>query len=844
MAKVLVKYNPYRLQTDIEINGRPIAKDNALYKYVKGKRLQEYIENFPAELKQTTNSVDFDIEFYGMEMDWDDFELSFTESKNKGILNDVNLKFTEGKSTENIIEKITDIFNDLREGPVEAFRDEKLKRAFDNVRNSVFPIDVIATMSSGKSTLINAMLAHKLMPSKNEACTATITEITDNDKDNFTAVVYNENGDVIDKVGDLTYEIMDRLNSNEEVHRIVVHGDIPFIDANTTALQLVDTPGPNNSQNQAHKQTTWSAINNDANNLILYVLNGTQLGTNDDAYLLDYVAEQIQKGGKIMRDRFLFVVNKMDDFDPETENISSVINKVKKYLNKHGIEDPQIFPCSAFVALNIRTHLKNVNPAALTMDDLMDLPNAAQSALTKMRPFRKYEDMHLEKYTVLAPLAKRELNAELTTAIENKDQKGEALIHSGIRSIEAAIIAYVKKYAVTKKIKDLVETFQEVMETNQVLANMKTRVATDKGELQKLIALKETIEAKMADGIEAQKFKDKIASFDPMPSVEKKTDELKDSIEDEVVSIFSRYDKVIESKSEAKRLVQQFMDLSSNSIAKLSTELESIINHELVDESERLLRAYQEKLTKFDDEANAGSLDFSIESLVKDSLQNLRESVNEWRSDTFAEEKAEEIGETTKETRTYYEKVGTETEEVIVGTEQVKVGTKRVLAGSHIETRTRRVKNPNKKWWSFWRDEYVDEDYSVNVDDYKDEDVYKTVNKYETVERDRFEERTETIEAYRADKDKIQADLVSKYRRKLDESIKQSLKFAEEQIGDMKKQFALSFDDLDELIKSKLQEIENVANNQSVKEKELEKSKQILEWIEKNKAELDGVLEV
>ncbi len=57
---------------------------------------------------------------------------------------------------------------------------------------------------------------------------------------------------------------------------------------------LVDTPGPNNSQNQAHKNTTYQAIRDDSNNLILYVLNGTQLKTKDDARLLRYAADQIK----------------------------------------------------------------------------------------------------------------------------------------------------------------------------------------------------------------------------------------------------------------------------------------------------------------------------------------------------------------------------------------------------------------------------------------------------------------------------------------------------------------------------------------------------------------------
>ena len=43
---------------------------------------------------------------------------------------------------------------------------------------------VMATMSSGKSTLINALLSKKLLPSSNEACTTTITKVINTNQDN------------------------------------------------------------------------------------------------------------------------------------------------------------------------------------------------------------------------------------------------------------------------------------------------------------------------------------------------------------------------------------------------------------------------------------------------------------------------------------------------------------------------------------------------------------------------------------------------------------------------------------------------------------------------------------
>ena len=164
---VYVKYNPYRMETEIKVNGKKIAEDSILYKVVRGKRLQEWIGKFPDMLVGELNTVDFEIEFYGMSLDWDDFEDAFAHAKQEGKIKNIKLQFSEGKSDDDINDKIVSVFNDLQEGPVDDFRNPKLIRAFANINNSVFPINVIATMSSGKSTLINALLGKKLMPSKN-----------------------------------------------------------------------------------------------------------------------------------------------------------------------------------------------------------------------------------------------------------------------------------------------------------------------------------------------------------------------------------------------------------------------------------------------------------------------------------------------------------------------------------------------------------------------------------------------------------------------------------------------------------------------------------------------------
>lgn len=82
------------------------------------------------------------------------FEFAFRQAQELGIIRNLSLKFIQGQSSDTIVDTITEIFEDLSTGPIEDFRDPKLQRAFKSIRTAVFPVNVVATMSSGKSTLI------------------------------------------------------------------------------------------------------------------------------------------------------------------------------------------------------------------------------------------------------------------------------------------------------------------------------------------------------------------------------------------------------------------------------------------------------------------------------------------------------------------------------------------------------------------------------------------------------------------------------------------------------------------------------------------------------------------
>ncbi len=846
MTQVYVKYNPYRLKTEIQVNGKDLTQDSGVYKLLKGKRLQEWVSSFPKMLVDEFHSVDFDVEFYGMPLDWDDFEEAMKTAKQSGMIQNLHLKFIEGRDSEDITNKIVSIFNDLKEGPVDAFRDPKLLRAFEDIRNAVFPINVIATMSSGKSTLINALLQQKLMPSKNEACTATITEILDTDEEKYSAVVFDTDGGRITSIDELTYEIMDQLNANEKVGRIEAEGNIPFLDSDSTALCLVDTPGPNNAQNQQHKNTTYSAVNSDSNNLILYVLNATQLGTNDDDNLLKYVAEQIQKGGKQARDRFLFVINKMDTFDPSSEKIEDTLKRVREYLAKHGIEEPQIYPCSASVALNLRTVLRDVDDVeSLTRAEERALPMAARETLPLIDKFNEYPSLHLEQYSTLSPSAQQELNFRLRQAESRKDTKEQALIHCGIYSIEAAITAYVKKYAKTKKVKDLVESFQEVLESSKIFIDLKARVASDEKAAQEIAHRAEVVRKKIENGEEAQKFKDQVDKLDPVPVIEKKTQSLKDGIDKKIVEIIDYYGTEITNRQEAERFVNQFEKNASNSVAQLSADMGEIVNREVIETSETLLKEYQDKLQEIDESSGKMELDFSTMDLVKGALSNMRERVTAQFTDQYTGKAIEEHEKKTTEEKTYLVKVGEKEVKRMSGTHQEKIGTKKVLVGTHQEEiGTEKVKNWDRKFFQFWKPKYIDVKKYKTVEDYKEEDVYQTVTDFETVKEDILEERTEKIEKYSIKVSDLYGALFYDFDTFLHEGINGYMEAVKAQVNELKEDFKEEFDKLDRDIKSKYEELTQTTKDQKKKEEELEHNKKVLEWIEVCQTEINEALDI
>lgn len=155
--------------------------------------------------------------------------------------------------------------------------------------NEIFPMVVMATMSSGKSTLINALLGQQILPSRNEACTAKMYSILDDDQTGKTKIfVTYKNGVTVVKDEDVVMEL-EKANSDNEVTDILIRGHVKGVLNTDKALLIVDTPGPNNSRDESHKQVMLDVLKKINGGLILYVLNATQFGMFPTIYRIDRI---------------------------------------------------------------------------------------------------------------------------------------------------------------------------------------------------------------------------------------------------------------------------------------------------------------------------------------------------------------------------------------------------------------------------------------------------------------------------------------------------------------------------------------------------------------------------
>ena len=299
-----------------------------------------------------------------------------------------------------------------------------------NIKNEeIFPVCVMATMSSGKSTFINAILGAEILPERNEACTARALAVIDNDSSSCPKAY------IVKKSGERGFAqiddrfVMEKINSDEEVSHVLVEMNIPAIENMVKPVVLIDTPGVNNSGDMRHAERTKKVLDEMSRGIIIYILNATQLATNDDALLLQMVSDHVKENPEL---NICFVLNKIDMLDEDKESVADTVAMARSYIGDYGFEKALIYPLSALSAKILRLKLNN---NSMTKTEQRHLAEAYREYKANEKNMLQYSGIYNQLNTKFQIGDNEVSEYELKRAIEN----------TGICGIENQIAQYIIK---------------------------------------------------------------------------------------------------------------------------------------------------------------------------------------------------------------------------------------------------------------------------------------------------------------------------------------------------------------------------------------------------------------
>ena len=458
MQQVIIKYNPYKMETEITIDGINVLGNpdySDISYFVENKLpLQTWIE--PISYKQwggilaalksddCTETLNFD--FYGRKIDYDDFVRS-CKSQNTVRKNQLKLNFSlhpvrsdieTSKKIEEIKDSLlskefADIIADYPDDSKEKAEYQKIEQRYNHAKNKEFRVVFAGLYSSGKSMIINTLIRHDILPVSDETCTAKVCRIVHdgNIGDTVTLECFDSNMNSV--IGLHTFNTdeaclnffsalvpLNTETSNVKIpdfESIEIHVNLAHLYPSKEmesefTLTIVDTPGTNSSTTRGisdniydnlDKQITIDAITNQNKDMVVICVDAQNYENESLGDLLREIQEVSEEDKGSFTDRFLFVVNKCDLLKYKSgENINRRKESFSKYLmdkKRWGIKETEAtveFVPKIFMTSAYIEYAIQKGAAKFKKDDLQDEEKRSMKKLYKdyAEEITEYENLN------------------------------------------------------------------------------------------------------------------------------------------------------------------------------------------------------------------------------------------------------------------------------------------------------------------------------------------------------------------------------------------------------------------------------------------------------------------
>lgn len=628
-ANIEIKYNPFVLKnrTEFLLNGKVPSESSKLYGY-KDLMLQSWIDHLFDNLSEAYNQEkQFSLSFYGTEVDCEDMRNAVETTRKKGF----QIDYYETVSEKNAAERLSELEammqdmeqNELYQKAIQEHSELNL------AREGYLDILVVAPVSSGKSTFINALLGCDLLTTARKATTAAITEIQHNSEMKqgiFYARRFNNENKQLGET-----ERLDLTNVNSAQHakllfsewnkdrdsdkpaeektdRIQLEGCFVGIQLTNKniKLRIYDTPGTDNERNKSHLAVTMNKIRDRENHpLIIYLLTPERYEVTGSYHLLNEISKELEKQGKLASDRFIFAINRADEYFNKNAIVAEGIEDVKSVLVENfKIQNPKLYPICSDLVRSLR--VKALNAELIDEDDEDTLSSYEKKILRE-------EERDLNRYMALNHRVQTKLDAFPDSSLKR----------SGIPALELMISDYIEKYYEPQRIARISEALKKVIDNVkpelQSITELKNKTQQ---ELKDLLANVKQAEKKLEKSEDFRHFIGEMKAKET--ALSSTTTDFFTQFQNELDQLFrleENHFKQLKDENAAQKIIAQFSKKIEELMIQFQSELISMNESEQNAVLNDLNNAYTEFVTK-----NFGEMFGDINAEIKTNL--IQQTVN------------------------------------------------------------------------------------------------------------------------------------------------------------------------------------------------------------------------
>lgn len=587
MQKIEIIYDPYKMETELKVDGVNVCDSTEDYGQFKEfiethTPLQTWIEPIPYknwkgivnELRSDEEGFDIlEVHFYGRKIDFEDLKRA-CENENQKRNNPLDIVYvheteiSDEKLAQNIdvimesllSERFAKLVNEQGEDSAVYSDYQHLEADYKKAKKKEFKIVFAGLYSSGKSTILNSLIRHNVLPTSDKTCTAKSCRIRHDGrlKEKITLECFDKDGNVVVNKEKFNSD-EDCLNRFWEITPLGAKESVPeTVDVIELCMDLshlypskemekafniviIDTPGCNSrkktSQNSVDNNEDDNPLDNTDKRLALEAITSgdremvvicADSQDYDDESLGDFlkaIHEASREDVGDFNDRFLFVLNKCDALKFKNgEKIADSKNDFADYLmdtKRWGIRQtslkfvPRVFMVSAYNYFALKQGVSSFTDDEIDESEEKQNLSDAYDDFYKKVIKRKNDNFFLSQVCDVPDYRRKSFQEEFDICVdENEDRALE--IQTGICCIESAIQDYIARYAYPLKVKNLIETFDLLLEAVKDFADAQSDV------LQKRIddMGKDTTERKEVEQKQSEEEKKETALRDLQAKVE------------------------------------------------------------------------------------------------------------------------------------------------------------------------------------------------------------------------------------------------------------------------------------------------------------------------------------